>query len=53
MNRKVKVNNINLNYLIDFTNSKKLSNDLEQFYKDELVAMVKKMFDLISKLEEK
>jgi hypothetical protein len=53
MNRKVKVDNMNLNYLIDWTISKKLSNDLEQLYNDELIAIIKKMFDMVAKLEEK
>jgi hypothetical protein len=53
MNRKVKVDNMNLNYLIDWTISKKLSNDLEQLYNDELIAMIKKMFDMVMSLEQK
>ncbi len=52
MNRKPKVNNMNLTYLIDWANMLK-QKDFNELYHNELVKIVKNAIELVESLEKK
>jgi hypothetical protein len=52
MNRKPKVNNMNLSYLIDWANMVK-QKDFNELYHNELVGIIKNAIELIKSVEVK
>jgi hypothetical protein len=52
MNRKPIINNMNLNYLIDWASMVK-QKDFKELYHEELVKIVKSAIELVESLEKK
>jgi hypothetical protein len=53
MNRKVNVDNVKLNYLLDWVNQLNFNSYINHLYRDELIKVIKNVVDLVKSIETK